>query len=211
MSKLGSVKPGFSTIHPAFVEPVIINPPPKIGRGGLQSVQNGYRDLAAVFVPLENTWRKNLYTNFIAFDGIDSIATILMVNFPHYVDLVAETKKIRLTNFLEKPKLLQQMSSVALVSNVTLIECQPMTQLEALAVGTPCLTSPLNLPGFEKSAYRRLTEVRYPDDIFSIRDCTNKILDMWVHDEETLLGVMAEYYDLCVEGMGRSYKEFLEL
>ncbi|WP_136660986.1 hypothetical protein [Nitratireductor sp. XY-223] len=213
ITRIGSVKPGFSAIDSEFSKVLIVNPPPNIpdNNGNLPFRKSIYRNQSSVFIPLENTWRKNLYTNFIAFEGNPRIDAISMVNYPSFIDLLSHTAKLQITGFMNKPDLLAHMSSVGLVSNVTLIECQPMTQLEALAVGTPCLTLPLFLPGFEKSEYRRLTEVRYPDDIYSIRERTNGILEMWERDEDAILGIMEEHYNACVREMRRSYREFLNL
>ena len=210
VARIGSVKPGFSAISEHFSDSVLINPPPNVSGDGASLQRSAFRDPGAVFVPLENTWRKNLYTNFFAFDGHPRISTISMVNYPTFADVLGNTTKLKLTGFMDKPNLLKHLSTVALASNVTLIECQPMTQLEALAVGTPCLSLPLHIPCFQESEFSRLTEVRYPDDVYSIRERTDRILDMWTHDETEIYEVMEGHYRLCVEHMRKSYTTFLD-
>src|SRR5205085_11004788 len=60
LHRLGSVKPNFSDFLPTVWPKCIINLPPNTDALIRATPQ---RDTGVVLLPLENTWRKNLYTN----------------------------------------------------------------------------------------------------------------------------------------------------
>lgn len=206
LQKLGSVKPGFSSVCSPFWGGVIINIPPRIKPSG-----SSLRSPETVLIPLENTWRKNLYTNVLAADAVAEISRVLLVNQPSGLEQVAQSLKWRLIGFQTPASLLGYMASAALVMNVTLAECQPMSQLEALAVGTPCLTGPLGLPSFSDHPLGRLTEAPIVDNPKEIAAKVKEIMTLWRADPRGLAEMISDYANKRLTAGIASYHEFLEL
>ncbi|MEO8881818.1 MAG: hypothetical protein ABI377_00075 [Devosia sp.] len=206
LRRLGSVKPGFASVCPAFWGGTIINLPPAIKR----SVAS-LRSHDTVLIPLENSWRKNLYTNVLAADAVPEVARILLVNQPSFLDEVTQSLKQRVIGFQAPGALLGYMASSALVMNVTLAECQPMSQVEAVAVGTPCLTGPLGLPGFSDHPLGRLTEVAILDNPAEITPKISTIMRLWRSDPTELADMIADFKAKRIAAGLASYRDFLEL
>ena len=206
LQRLGSVKPGFSSVCPVFWGGTIVNLPPVLKR----SVET-LRSLDTVLIPLENSWRKNLYTNVLAADAVPEVARILLVNQPSFLDEVSQSMKLRIIGFQTPSVLMGYMASSALVTNVTLAECQPMSQLEALAVGTPCLTGPLGLPGFSDHPLGQLTEVAVLDNPAQIAPKIATIMRLWRSDPKALADMIADFKEKRIAAGIASYRDFLEI
>lgn len=203
---LGSVKPYFSSVCEAFKDLLLVNVPPV--RSALS--ESGLRDVSASLIPLENSWRKNLYSNVLAAKRAKRIKSIQAVNFPAFLDLLEDLNGIKIIPFMAPAQLIACMASVGLVFNVTLAECQPMTQLEALSVNTPCLTGPLFIPELENHEYSKLTEIKHAENVREIADRADRILAMWETDMDGLKGIMEDFYDVRVKAGVDSYLRFLD-
>ena len=203
---LGSVKPGFNSVCPPFWSGTIVNLPPAMKR----SIPT-LRAPDTVLIPLENSWRKNLYTNVLAAYAVPEVARILTVNLPSFLDEVSQSMKLRVIGFQAPQVLLGYMASSGLVMNVTLAECQPMSQLEALAVGTPCLTGPLGLAGFSDHPLGKLTEVAVLDNPAEISPYISTIMRLWKSDPDQLAEMIADFLEMRVAAGINSYREFLEI
>jgi hypothetical protein len=206
LRRLGSVKPDFASVCPVSWTGAVINLPPAI-RHGVQSL----RSLDTVLIPLENSWRKNLYTNVLAADAVPEVARILLVNQASFLGEVSQSMKLRVIGFQTPQVLLGYMASSALVMNVTLAECQPMSQLEALAVGTPCLTGPLGLPGFSDHPLGQLTEVAMLDNPAQIARKIAPLMQLWRSDPKGLRQMIDDFLAKRIHAGLNSYREFLEI
>jgi hypothetical protein len=103
------------------------------------------------------------------------------------------------------------MGSVGVVQAATLAECQPMTQLEALAVGAPSLTGPLGLSEFANHEVTRLCEVDALDNPAPISRALERLVHMRTHDPRGI-GQMLEDYLVTRHAVAHQrYLEFLEL
>lgn len=206
--RAGSVKPNFHLFHNRTWHACIFNMPPDISRLGLLGSR---REPGTVFIPVENTWRKNLYTQVIAAHGSDEVDRIMLVNWPSQLDEIFSLDKLNLLGFQPLRGLLHCMGLSEIVMNVTLSECQPMTQLEALTVGTPTMTGPLRLPGFSDHPLGRLTEVTELDDPGLLRARLEALLFEWRTNARGLEEMMSDFRRLRIQACVDSYREFLQL
>jgi hypothetical protein len=205
IDRIGSVKPHFHRAFPLYWPRTIFNPAPDIAR-----FRAGQHDPEAVFVPVENTWRKNLYSNILGACSLSELRHVFAVNRPTGLELLADISKLRLSGYLRGMNLYAFMGSVAALLNVTLAECQPMTQLEALAMGTPCLTGPLALPGFATHPMTRLTEVHRLDAPDAIADALRELLLERRRDPKGFVAMLDDYLDRRNAACFSSYLEFFE-
>lgn len=202
----GSVKPNFHQFLDTAWHGTVINLPPNISKQGIVPPT---RERGTVFIPVENTWRKNLYTQVIAAHGSELVERMLMVNWPSHLDQLVPLDKIKIIGFQPLTELLSLMGMADIVMNVTLAECQPMTQLEALAMGTPTITGPLRLPGFSDHPLGQLCEVTELDDPGLLRGRLDLILSEWRTDPKGMSALIADFLALRIKAGLQSYREFL--
>lgn len=208
LARVGSVKPGFHHFLASTWPQCIVNIPPDLSRLIL-ALPN--RETGTVFIPVENTWRKNLYTQVIAAHGSEKVRRLCLVTWPNHLERVMVLDKAQLVGFQSLPGLLAHMRLAQVVANVSFSECQPMTQLEALAVGTPTLVGPLRLPGFTSHPLSALCEVSDLDDPGSLRGRLETVLDEWTRDPAGLSEMISDFLKLrTAAGLSR-YREFLEI
>jgi hypothetical protein len=208
IARAGSVKPNFHLFHEKTWPQCVVNIPPDLSR---LIVALPKREPGNVFIPVENTWRKNLYTQVIAAQGSEKVRRICLVNWPTYLERLMIVDKAQLVGFQPLPGLLAYMRLAQLVTNVSFSECQPMTQLEALAVGTPAMVGPLRLPVFSGHPLSELCEVAEIDDPGLLRRRFDLVLDEWTRDPTGLSQMISDFVSLRTAAGLASYKEFLEL
>ncbi|MEL7013973.1 MAG: hypothetical protein AAFO72_11920, partial [Pseudomonadota bacterium] len=89
--------------------------------------------------------------------------------------------------------------------------CQPTTQLEALAVGTPVLTGPLGLDDFAGDPLLDLTQMTILDNPAEIASALDRLIAVMESDETEIPQMidahLARRHALAVE----RYAEFLQL
>ncbi|MGH6889581.1 MAG: hypothetical protein ACREHF_10335 [Rhizomicrobium sp.] len=206
--RAGSVKPDFHHFLPRTWPQCLLNIPPDLSR---LIVALPKREAGTILIPVENTWRKNLYTQVIAAHGSEKVRRICLVSWPTQLERLMALDKAQLVGFQSLPGLLAHMRLAQVVANVSFSECQPMTQLEALAVGTPTLVGPLRLPGFSSHPLSALCEVSDFDDPGLLRRRFELVLDEWTRDPAGLSEMISDFLKLrTAAGLSR-YREFLEL
>jgi hypothetical protein len=208
ITRVGSVKPNFHLFHEKTWPQCVLNVPPDLSRL-IVALPN--REPGNVFIPLENTWRKNLYTQVIAAQHSEKVRRICLVNWPTYLERLMILDKAQLVGFQPLPGLLAHMRLAQLVANVSFSECQPMTQLEALAVGTPAVVGPLRVPVFSDHPLSELCEVTEIDDPGLLRRRFELIFDEWTRDPDGLSQMISDFLRLRTTTGLASYREFLEL
>ena len=203
--RLGSVKPRFHGVLPQFWNGTIINVPPVVKDATYLRVPE------SALIPMENTWRKNLYSNFLAAIRCEQIRTIYAVNWPTGLEDIADLEKVRLVGFMRPAQLVAQAAACGVIVHASLIECQPMTLLEGLAVGTPTITGPLGIhPEIDSHPFTRLGEVAYVDDVGAIQDAIGVICGLWRSDPAALGDMARDQYALRTRLGLQSYQNFLD-
>lgn len=203
----GSVKADFDSVAPECWNRTLINAAPKIGDGFVPQAF----DPDCVFVPLENTWRKNLYTNILAANAVPQVRRIYTVNWPTMLEAIADLSKVKLIGYKRGLDLYGMMASCSLMIAATLAECQPMTELEGLAVGTPSVSGPVLLEEFDGDPLTDLTRVPAVDNPRAIATVVDRLMSMRRSSPGEIAGMidahLTKRLDLCFE----SYGEFFGL
>jgi hypothetical protein len=186
VDRIGCVKPGMHAISDRLHQQVLLNFPPSNARPPAPRTPE-----RTAFIPVPNDWRKNLFTNLFA---AESSALVDRVYVTVSVELEAELGcgKVLVIPRPERAQLFDLLARCGVALNVTLSECQPMTALEALTVGTPCLTGPLGLDDLDAHPYQRLAQVPLVDCVDSVRRAIDRILDLQRRSPGELQHMMAD-------------------
>jgi glycosyltransferase involved in cell wall biosynthesis len=203
---IASVKPGFGKIFDGFWKGTIINYAPKIpmpeGRRG---------DRVEVYAPLDVGWRKNLFTNIIAAALASNVDTVKTANFPNGLENIIDLHKLRLVGYLRGRDLLDEMARSWLTLIATLAECQPMTQLESFAVGTPALTGPLGVEEFRGDPLIELCTTHHLDNPALLAKDIEKITNALRSDPEGMGQMITGHLERRHTIATENYADFLEL
>src|SRR5690606_38305487 len=127
--------------------------------------------------PSWNDIRKNLYANVLAAEPINEIDRVFV--FAKDLSLPKSlTDKISVIEYTGPTQLQNILNHIDIVLNVTVIDCHPMDNLEALACNVPCLSGPLFLDVLEDHEYSKLTIVQNPLSIYDVTSHIRKVLDI---------------------------------
>ncbi len=157
---LASVKPDFGAVFENYWPGLIVNFAPDLPSQGSRQPP----DLRSVYAPLDAGWRKNMYTNVLGALTAGNIEQVKTANFPNGLESLVNLDRLRLVGYLRGRDLFEEMARSSLVLLATLAECQPMTQLESLAVGTPAMTGPLAIREFDDDPLIRLCTTPHLDN-----------------------------------------------
>ena len=157
---LASVKPDFGAVFEHYWPGLIVNFAPDLPS------QRHRRppDMRSVYAPLDPGWRKNMYTNVLGALTAENVEQVKTANFPNGLESLVNLDRLRLVGYLRGRDLFEEMARSSLVLLATLAECQPMTQLESLAVGTPAMTGPLSIREFDDDPLIRLCTTPHLDN-----------------------------------------------
>ena len=207
IKRLGSVKPNFIDIVDNYWPRTILNFAPNI----VAQPGQFHKLDSSVFISIENSWRKNLYTNIIAAQICDDVKTVYAVNFPTGLEKLTDLDKITMTPYRKGADLLGFMASMRVLMNASLAECQPMTQLEGFAVGTPCLTGKLNIAEFSDDPLTALCEVDILDNPRNVAIALGKLMRLASAENGEMTGMIADHLERRKFLATLSYAEFLSL
>lgn len=203
---IASVKPGFGTAVEGFWKGTIINYAPNI------AMPKGRRSpRVEVYAPLDVGWRKNLFTNIIAASLASSVDTVKTANFPNGLENIYDLNKLRLVGYLRGRDLLDEMARSSLTLIATLAECQPMTQLESFAVGTPALTGPLAVQEFVGDPLIELCTTYHLDNPALLAKDIEKIINVLRSDPTGMEQMLAEHLERRHAIATQNYATFLDL
>ncbi|HET7786405.1 MAG TPA: methyltransferase domain-containing protein [Myxococcales bacterium] len=201
---IGCVKPGMHLVDRHIFPEVLLCMPPLVEAGARRST--GPR---TALLPVPNDWRKNFYTNLFAAQASPRISRVLVTAEFVPVSRESADKVLRVPR-PDRAQMFRLMRESDVVLNASLSECQPMTAVEGLALGTPCLTGPLGLGSLDAHPYQRLVQVRAVDSVAEVRDAIEAVLDARDQRGDELGGMMADYSRiLCAEALRRDC-EFLQ-
>ncbi|MGY2052750.1 hypothetical protein [Methylobacterium sp. JK268] len=197
ITDLLSVKPNFNSVCPDFSEHLIINSAP-------QPFLQPDKVKHSALIPLTRGLRKNMQVNHLAMLATSCQAIFSTLTSGDFRTL-ADDSRVTYLGHIPNKYVMEIMRHVSLVSAVTLIECQPMVANEAIAVGTPCLTGPLNLPFCADHELRRLTEIPEPDNIRLVASRAETLMEMWDHQRKYLSDLCEDYHREVVRLSNESY------
>ncbi len=182
----------------------LLNPVPScsVRRHGARRSQ-----AAIAFSPSWNLLHKNLGTNLAAAGASERVGEI-WVMAEDAVHVAACDKPLRRLPPQDQMKIIQTMSAADIVLNVSVVDCHPMVDLEALAARTPCLRGPLFLDVLEDHPYVRLTEVANP---LSIADIRSRLDEVLASPQAEVDAMMEDYAGALSRLAVDRYAEFLEL
>jgi hypothetical protein len=186
--------------------PQLVNMPPKVNVG-LVSRRAKRPGQFTALAPSWNDLRKNLTTNVLAAQTVASVDKIYVIAKDFYLPRWLSTK-VKKVGYRDHASMLELMATMDLVLNVTTIDCHPMVDLEALAVGTPSVRGPLFLDGLEDHHYVSLTSVDNPMSVEDVAGCIRNVLET---EESELRGLMNDYTERLRDLSMKRYREFLEI
>lgn len=189
LTGLGSVKPDFGASFEDFYPDTIINFAPNID-SALHVPKDEERTL---HVPLDVCWRKNMYTNIVAAQKCPSVDRVKTSNFPTGLADILPLDKLQLTGYLRGQNLLDEMGRSTALVGATLAECQPMTQLEAFAMGTPALTGPLAMREFEADPLMTLCTTTNLDNPHLLSKDIGRLMDAAHSDPKAMKDMIADH------------------
>lgn len=185
-----------------YFVPQLLNMPPALARVRILSRR---KENVSVLCPAWNVLRKNLYTNVLAGAISERVSSILVLardlSFP-----ASFGEKVRVLPQRTHAGTLDLMASVDLVSNVTVVDCHPMVNLEALAAGTPTLEGPLFLDALEDHPYKKLVRV---EDAMSVSDIQRAIEQVIAVPQQEINQMLDDYRLQLTAIVRQRYLQFL--
>ena len=127
-----------------------------------------------LFVPQQT--HKNFFTQLLGALSLLS-ARVHVLSLPALVNLGKDKDRVVVHGVKPHPEFLKTLGSMDANLYVTLSECYPMTVLESLRAGVPCLTSDTSPIFDDDDELRRLLIVRKLDDPSSIAQQLRLALD----------------------------------
>lgn len=176
------------------------NYPSAIGRP-----TNNKTSTKQALAPSWNDIRKNLYANVLAVEPIKEIDKVFV--FAKDLSLPKSlTNKVSVIEYTGPLQLPQILNNIDIVLNVTVIDCHPMVNLEALASYVPCLSGPLFLDILEDHEYSKLTVVQNPLSISDITNCIQNIINIPYYEMNEII---QDYKNLLNKVSIDRYAEFI--
>ncbi|WP_093532885.1 methyltransferase domain-containing protein [Stenotrophomonas rhizophila] len=183
----------------------IYNMPPNYRQGTPRHQRR--HEGAIAFSPSWNLVHKNLASNVAGAVASDQVDTIWVLANDFQLPYPTE-KKIEVLPKLDQVQIMDTMSLADVVLNASVVDCHPMVELEALAVGTPSVRGRLGMDALEDHEYVSLTQV---GDALNVRDIARTISRVLSTPDMELEQMMASYSRQLIELSSARYTEFMEL
>lgn len=210
IQRLHVMKAGFEFPEPRLYRPMLFNLPPRIGTEDTGSNhETGYegRDIVSAFIPGWSGWRKNIHANALG----AALSTRVGEVWAFGSDLALPpplNAKLKVAPFIGREQTFDLIKAATFAMNVSLVDCHPMIQLEAQALGRACLRGPLFLDALDEHPYVRLTEVSNVSSPAAIRDAVDQVLDVPADER---LDLVRDYQAASNHIAVQRYCEFLDL
>lgn len=204
ISRAHILKKNSSDILPRGYNKLLLNMPPRL-RDARSTTPFSSAEGVIAFIPSWPDVRKNIISNYLAAINNPYVQKIF-----HYAPMTspqAHTKQTIQAKYSERDHF-QILQTIDVVLNATLIDCHPMVDVEALACGTPSITSRLFLEGVDNHPYSNLTSVENPLDHTEISRVITNLNGM--HSQE-LSELMSDYSQLLQELSIQRYADFVRL
>ncbi|MER2219113.1 hypothetical protein [Methylobacterium brachiatum] len=201
VDKVGFLRTGMNIVHKKSFKKCLFNIPPKSDH--IQRALPAFNDkpIVCLFGSWNNQW-KNMYTNVIGAESSDNVAKIICYqNFSRgLLSKTVHSPHGGLENHLTRTAL------VDLCLSVSINDCQPMTELEGLSVGTPSLRPNLDHSDKPQHEYERVFTVdRYlnPAEI-------GKHIDSLCKIDSGMIADLISSYNIHIKSISYDrYEEFL--
>jgi glycosyltransferase involved in cell wall biosynthesis len=165
----------------------------------------------SVLLPIKDVWTKNFYTNLFAACSAPSVREVLIT-----------TKFLRSPRMPLKRPVLELPSSsrhdmwnayaaADVVLNASLTECHPMTSLESIAMGVPCVTGPVVLPPLEEHPYLTISRVYAVDTVSCVQDVLETMMAELERDPKGLGELVKDYKQQLLDEALRRHAELCRL
>ncbi|AKJ30630.1 class I SAM-dependent methyltransferase [Caldimonas brevitalea] len=206
LKKYHAIRRGYGGLAgPLNFAPQLLNPPPRLGQafGARSGRESGVRVLA----PSWNLFHKNLSANVVGAGLTDQVSEIWVTAKDVYLPRWLKPS-LKFVGQRQGDAMLALMAAADVVMNVSVVDCHPMVDLEALALGTPALRGPLFLDALEDHAYSRLTTVHNP---LSLDDISNRLSAVIQMNGSELAGIMDDYKSRLTALSLDRYADFADL
>jgi hypothetical protein len=200
---LASVKPDFHLVDAHFHETVLLNVGPMLRE---REAPAAIWDTA--LIPVPNDWRKNYFTNVFACSAARVRVVYVTTPLPRPFGFKVTSKVVDVGR-PPRAELFSLLRQVGIMMNASLSECQPMTALEAMVHGVPCVTGPLALGALDAHPYQQLAQVAAVDTVGPVSAAVRTLLTMRRDDPRELLEMMQDYERQLHEAAWSRLAEFL--
>lgn len=200
--RISIMKVGAHVLHERAVPYMVPNLPPKMPPEAQGGVRKDHRR-TALCPSWDNAW-KNLHTNIAAALHCDNIDQVFA--YADIEETFVSSKKLNRVDYGTRTKHLALVAHVDIVLNATVVDCHPMAELEAIAVGTPILRSPLGLDFGEEHLFSKISTAACPQNVAALIDKINYILSVPPNE---MSDIIADYRDLVTQTAFARYERFL--
>jgi glycosyltransferase involved in cell wall biosynthesis len=135
------------------------------------------------------------------YDGQQRTITLILT-------LLALGEISKTTTNTNNEKIYNLLKATDILLNVSVIDCQPMTNLEALAFNVPSLSGPLFLNELSRYEYTKITTVDNPLNTYEISKKIDDLLKIPINDMNE---IMMNYSTGLKKIALKRYAEFLEI
>ena len=203
---VGCVKPQMHLLSPHIHVQTVLNYPPRIA-----PENNSRAEIRrAALIPTPNNWWKNFYSNlFVAANSPRLDAVYVTSAFARKEHLPIRARVVNIGP-LRRPGLFRIIRRIDVMLNVTLSECQPMSALEGIAHGVPCLTGPLSLGTLDEHPYQRLVQVAGTGSLGDLSRALDRLLEMRERHPAELAQMLKNYSSMLCAEASRRYLEFTQ-
>lgn len=200
------MKAGLDTALANQHRPILYNVSPELGALAPHVPAPPVPPGAAVaFAPGWNVVHKNVVTNVVG--ALQASATGEVRTFVRGMDYgFFSNKPVRILPPATRDAMFETYRGSDICLNVSLLDCHPMTNVEAQAVGTPCLRGPLFLDHLDDHPYVRLTEVANAGSTAAIARAVDRCLDV---PRAEMLAMLVDYRTRMDREALDRYAEFL--
>jgi hypothetical protein len=197
------LKAGMGAIFPRAFNPMLVNCPPVLKAGRISSPFSNRT--ATALVPGFVDIRKNVHTSMIGC-ALSSIESIL-----HYGRIrgnLPVLSRCRRIAYKDHDQHLMLLMQVDVTVNVSVIDCHPMVEMEALAAGAMSVTGPLYLDTLRDHPYTKLSVIQNP---FAIDEVASRLDFLRGINSAELTSIIDDYKQAIRLVSLDRYSEFLGL
>ncbi|SEP41572.1 hypothetical protein SAMN02799625_06064 [Methylobacterium sp. UNC300MFChir4.1] len=200
VNKIGFLRRGMGEVHSKGWHTSLVNISPAVNINRITPAFSS-KPINCLFASWNNQW-KNMYTNLVGAEACDQVRNIIC-----YQSMEGSLlKKVRTERYDSFKAHMTRLAIVDLCLNVSINDCQPMTELESIAVGTPSLRPNLDHGVDLFSEYDRLFTV---NEYLNARSISDRISMLCKEEPTYLKEVIDGYKDDLIKLSYNRYSDFL--